>query len=115
LIIAVVWQTKETAKKEATMETSKHDDHKLKVFFREARVLSEAEIADLPAEKRQEVEENSEQGIWLEVNTEQAQITERKNQLCVRIGDDEEQNKGTWLNIFCPEDRCLKHSGVELP
>lgn len=97
------------------METTQRDDHKLKVFFREARVLSKAEIADLPAEKRKEVEENNQRGIWLEVNTEQAQITETKNQLCVRIGDDEDQDRGTWLNIFCPEDRCLKHSGVDLP
>ena len=97
------------------METSKHDDHKLKVFFREARLLSEAEIADLPAEKRQEVEESSEQGIWLEVNTEQADITEKNNQLCVRMGEADKQDQGLWLNFFCPEDRCLKHSGVDMP
>ena len=97
------------------METTRQNDHKLKVFFREARVLSRSEIDELPAEKRKEVEESGDSGIWLEVNTEQADITERKNQLCVRIGDDEDQDQGLWMNIFCPEDRCFKHSGVDLP
>ena len=97
------------------METTRQNNHKLKVFFREARVLSRSEIDELPAEKRKEVEESGDSGIWLEVNTEQADITERKNQICVRIGDDEDQDQGIWMNIFCPEDRCFKHSGVEMP
>jgi hypothetical protein len=96
------------------METTQHHDHRLKVFFREARVLSNAEIAELPREKRQEVEESGDNGIWLEVNTESADITERKNRLCVRIGEDDDKDRGIWLDLFCPEDRCYRHSGMEM-
>lgn len=97
------------------MKTTRHNDHRLKVFFREARVLSRSEIAELPTEKRKEVEESGDSGIWLEVNTEQADITEKKNQLCVRIGEEDKQDQGLWLNFFCPDNRCVKHSGVEMP
>lgn len=96
------------------METPENEERKLKVFFRGARVLSESEIEDLPEEKRREVEESADQGVWLEVNTPTAKITERKNRLCVQLEEDADQDRGMWLDFFCPDERCYRPDKMEM-
>jgi hypothetical protein len=96
------------------MDTPENQGNKLKVFFRDARVLSKAEIEELPQEKRREVEESGDQGVWLEVNTPTATITERKNRLCVQLEEDDAQDKGMWLDFFCPDERCYRPDSMEM-
>ena len=96
------------------METTKPQARKLKVFFREARVLTRAEIEALPREKLKEVEESGDEGVWLEVNTSPAPITERKNRLCVQLGEDEDKDRGMWLDFFCPDERCYRPDSMEM-
>jgi len=96
------------------METQENEERKLKVFFRGARVLSEAEIEDLPDEKRREVEESADQGVWLEVNTPTTKITERKNRLCVQLEEDDDQDRGMWLDFFCADERCYRPDKMEM-
>ena len=96
------------------METQNSEERKLKVFFRGARVLSPAEIKALPREKRREVEESADQGVWLEVDTPTARITERKNRLCVQLEEDDDQDQGMWLDFFCPDERCYRPDTMEM-
>jgi hypothetical protein len=96
------------------METQGNEMRKLKVFFHGARVLSQVEIEDLPEEKRREVEESADQGVWLEVDTPTARITERKNRLCVQLEEDDDKDQGMWLDFFCPDDRCYRHDKMEM-
>jgi hypothetical protein len=96
------------------METQENEDRTLKVFFRDARVLSPAEIEELPEEKRREVEEAGDKGVWLEVHTPTAAITERKNRLCVQLEEDDDKDRGMWLDFFCPDDRCYRHDKMEM-
>jgi hypothetical protein len=96
------------------MATQGNEERKLKVFFHGARVLSRAEIDELPREKRREAEESADQGVWLEVDTPTAKITERKNRLCVQLEEEDDQDQGMWLDFFCPDERCYRPDMTEM-
>jgi hypothetical protein len=89
--------------------------NRIKVYFPDARVLTETDISDLPPEKRREENERGDNGVWLEVDTATAEVSERENRLCVRIGEDDEENRGIWLDFFCPEDQCVISSPSDVP
>ena len=88
----------------------------LNFFLPGGRVLSEAEIDMLPAEKRRISEGTGKAGVWMEVPCPGGSCVEGQERIIVEApGVEEPHNRGVWLNIFCPEDRCLFKSGTELP
>lgn len=95
------------------MKTDK--PNRLKVFFKDARVLSASEISQLPEAKRNEIATSGDAGVWLEVDASTADVTEKANRLCVPTGEAETEDRGIWLDLFCPEARCLMHSSTEAP
>ena len=80
----------------------------LKVFCPNARCLTDQEVAALPEEKRKMAEAEGGKGIWLAVKRERS--TNPSGQpgvpLPIRAATEEEK-KGFWLKLFCPEDQCI--------
>jgi hypothetical protein len=85
-------------------------------YFPDARVLSEAEIAALPAEKKQSVEADAKKGVWLEVFCPDASCVREDGRISIPAeGIESAEKKGVWLNLFCPEGSCELREGTDLP
>jgi hypothetical protein len=88
----------------------------LKVFCPDARCLSEEEILDLPAEKREVAEASGKKGLWLEVFCpDEACLMEGERMSLPVEKVPSGSEKGVWLNLFCPEDHCVLEEGSDLP
>lgn len=91
-----------------------HESHRLAFFFPRARVLSEAEIASLPEEKRRSAARGGTPGVWLEVHCPGGACVGADGRIALEAaGVEPAKAKGVWLNVFCPEDSCLWKSGTE--
>jgi hypothetical protein len=89
---------------------------RFKFFFPDARVLSEEEIAALPAEKKQSVETDAKKGVWLEVFCPDASCVRADGRISIPAeGIESAEKKGVWLNLFCPEGSCELREGTDLP
>lgn len=85
-------------------------------FFPDARVLSEAEIAALPAEKKQAIATDQKMGVWLEIHCPDASCVRDDGRISIpAAGIESTENKGVWLNLFCPEGSCELEEGSSLP
>lgn len=87
---------------------------RLKVFIQDARLLSEAELAGLPAEKRQAV--IGKNGLWIEVACPEGACSLEKDRITLPAGGVvSKETKGLWLSLFCPENECLIEQSTDLP
>jgi hypothetical protein len=97
-------------------EKKKEQDLWLKVFCPNTRCLTDQEVAALPEEKRKLAETEGGKGIWLAVKGRLG--TDRSGQTGVPIpvrAAAEEDQKGFWLKLFCPEDECVLDQPTDLP
>jgi hypothetical protein len=91
-------------------------DKRFAFFFPGLRMLSNAEIAALPEDKRRAAESSRQQGVWLEIPCPDDACIQSDGKICVEaVTPGGKADRGVWLNIFCPEDSCLFKSGTELP
>lgn len=87
---------------------------RLKVFIEDARMLSEAEQASLPSEKRNAVAGKT--GVWIEVACPQGACSLERDKITLPAGGVvPKETKGLWLSIFCPENECLIEQSTDLP
>ncbi len=87
---------------------------RLKVFIEDARLLSEAEQAGLPMEKRQAV--SGKKGIWIEVSCPEGACSLERDKITLPAGGVvPKEAKGIWLSLFCPENECLIEQSTDLP
>ncbi len=87
---------------------------RLAFFFPRARVLTEAEIAALPEEKRRFAASGGVPGVWLEVHCPGGACVGADGKVALEAAGVEPANtQGLWLNVFCPEGSCLWKSGAE--
>ena len=85
-------------------------------FFPDARILSEAEVAALPAEKKQAAEIAEKEGVWLEIYCPDASCLNADGRITIpAAGAESMEKKGIWLNLFCPEGSCELTEGTNLP
>jgi hypothetical protein len=85
-------------------------------FFPGSRLLSSAEIAALPEDRRKAAEASGREGVWLEVPCPHGSCMNKEGKVVLEaVSAGHKEEKGIWLNIFCPEDSCLWKSGTELP
>lgn len=88
----------------------------LKFFIPDARVLSEAEIAALPAERKQAAGTPKKEGVWLEIHCPDASCVADDGRISIPAeGVEPVEKKGIWLNLFCPEGSCELEESTELP
>ena len=87
---------------------------RLKVFIQDARLLSEAELAGLPAKKREAVLGKS--GVWIEVACPEGACSLERDKITLPAGGVvSDEAKGLWLSLFCPEDQCMIEQSSDLP
>jgi hypothetical protein len=92
-----------------------HDTHRFTFYFPQAKVLSSAEVASLPADKRKAAETSGREGVWLEVHCPEGSCIGKDGKITLQAaGISGKSDKGLWLNVFCPEDSCLWKGGSEL-
>ena len=91
-------------------------DSRFTFYLPDARVLSDAEIAALPAEKKQSAETGNKEGIWLEIYCPDASCVGDDGRITIPAeGAESGKKKGVWLNLFCPEGSCELKEGTDLP
>jgi hypothetical protein len=97
---------------------------RLTVFASGARLLTEEEIRVLPAEKLQAATEIGKEGVWLEVLCAPEECLSDKQGIAIPVQGVTEkeraslsgkQEKGFWLNLFCPEDSCVLQQSTDVP
>ena len=94
----------------------KHGKTRFTFFFPDARILNEAEIAAIPAEKRAAVESETREGIWLEINCPDASCVGDDGRITIpAVGAGTSAEEGTWLNLFCPKGSCEISQMTDLP
>jgi hypothetical protein len=85
-------------------------------YFPGLRMLSNAEIAALPEDKRRAAEASGRSGVWLEIPCPDDACRTDAGKICIdAIGAGQKEKRGIWLNVFCPEDSCLFKGGTDLP
>lgn len=85
-------------------------------YFPGLRMLSNAEIAALPEDKRRAADASGRSGVWLEIPCPDDSCRSEAGKICIdAVGAGSKENRGVWLNIFCPEDSCLFKGGTDLP
>ncbi len=85
-------------------------------YFPGLRMLSNAEIDALPADKRRAAEGSGRSGVWLEIPCPDDACRSEGGKICIdAVGVAGKEDRGIWLNIFCPEDSCLFKGGTDLP
>lgn len=96
--------------------TKRDSGSRFTFFFPEARVLSNAEVAGLPLEKKQAAEKAGQRGIWLEIDCPDQSCISADGMISVpAAGAEDKENKGVWLNVFCPNNSCELHENTSLP
>ena len=94
----------------------KDTDARFTFFFPDARVLDDAEIAAIPADKKQAAEAAQKKGIWLEVHCPDASCVSDDGRITIpALGAESLEKNGMWLNIFCPEGSCELNQMTDLP
>ena len=97
---------------------------RLTVFAPGARLLTEDEIRALPADKRQAAAAAGTGGVWLEVLCSREECLNDKRGIAVPVRGVTEreraslsgkEEKGFWLNLFCPEDSCVLQQSSDVP
>jgi len=79
----------------------------LKVFCPNARCLSEGEVAELPPEKLNAVQESGREGLWLELFCPEGTCASGPQKFwTVEQATGKGGEKGLWLKLFCPEGSC---------
>jgi len=95
---------------------NKKKPFRFKFFLPDARVLSESEIDDLPAEKVQSVKAAGKEGLWLEINCPDKSCINADGKITIyAVGTEAKAKGGVWLNLFCPEDSCELRQSTDLP
>ena len=85
-------------------------------FCPDARVLDEAEIAAIPAEKREAAQADNRKGIWLEFHCPDGSCVGDDGRITIpAVGAESAEAKGFWLNLFCPEGSCELNLPSSLP
>jgi len=97
---------------------------RLTVFAPGARLLTEEEIRALPGDKREAAAAAATDGVWLEVPCSREECLSDKQGIAVPVRGITEkeraslsgkQEKGFWLNLFCPEDSCVLQQSSDVP
>ena len=84
-------------------------------FLPNARVLDKDEIENLPVAKLKAVAAVGAPGVWLEIDgLDKSWIDKQGNITIPGIGT-KTGEKGSFLNIFCPDGTCEVLQGTDLP
>lgn len=85
---------------------------RVKIFLPKSRILTDAEVAALPAEKKTGIQD----GIWIEVECPDGSCIDKKGNVHIPAAESTAQpEKGFWFNIFCPADSCEVTQSTDLP
>jgi len=105
--------------------TAQHTEGiRLTVFAPGARSLTDEEIRALPADKREAAAATGTEGVWLEVPCSREECLSDKQGIAIPVQGVTEkeraslsgkQEKGFWLNLFCPEDSCVLQQSTDVP
>jgi len=90
-------------------------EFQFKFFLPNARLLSENEIEDLPAEKKKYAANSGGNGIWLEINCPDGSCLDSHGRITLPTSKSDEKGKGTFVELFCPEDSCEILQSTDLP
>jgi len=84
----------------------------LKAFCPDARCLSEDEVAALPAEQREAMQDK--EGLWLDLFCpDQSCLRPEETLVEVKPGKSPRGEQGFWLTLFCPEGACRADDSSE--
>ncbi|MFZ7125619.1 MAG: hypothetical protein ACOWWM_05635 [Desulfobacterales bacterium] len=87
---------------------------KFKFFFPNARVLSDAEVSQLPGDKKN-TEARGHHGLWLEIECPEGTCIDDEGRLTLHVAPEVPGKKGIWMKLFCPEDSCEITKPSDLP
>ena len=90
---------------------------RFKFFLPNARLLSQNEVANLPEEKiRSSAATAGSEGVWLEIACPDPSCLDANGRINLPAGaTGETEGKGSFLNLFCPEDACEIAQSTDLP
>ncbi len=92
------------------------DNVRFKFFLPDARILSEEEVAALPADKKSAANATGKTGLWIEIYCPDASCVDDRGHISIpSTGTATESGKGTWLKLFCPEGQCEITQSSGLP
>lgn len=86
---------------------------KFQFFLPEARVMSDQEVAGLPADKTRSSAAAGGNGLWIEVSCPDRSCLTADGKLT--IPTEQSAGKGVFLNMFCPEDTCEIVEATDVP
>lgn len=93
-----------------------NDTVRFKFFLPEARILTQEEVAALPAEKKTAASAGGKEGLWIEIHCPDASCLDDKGHISIpAAGSKPGKERGTWLNLFCPEGQCEISESTDLP
>jgi hypothetical protein len=87
-------------------------------------LLTKEEVRALPAAKREAATAAGTDGVWLEVLCSREECLSDRQGIAVPVQGVTEkeraslsgkQEKGFWLNLFCPEDTCVLQQSSDVP
>ena len=81
-------------------------------FLPDARLLTEREVERLAAD-RAHADASGKNGLWIEIPCPDRSCLDANGKLTIPSG--QAQGKGTWLNVFCPENICEIVQSTDLP
>jgi len=84
-------------------------------FLPQARVLRDDEVAQLSIDKRKAVEAGERAGLWLELSYPEAFKRDAKGRLVLPVAEPDADKKGTFVQLFCPNDSCRITEPTDLP
>lgn len=82
-------------------------------FLPEARVMSDQEVAALPADKIRTSTASGKNGLWIEVSCPDRSCLTADGKLT--IPTEQSAGKGIFLNMFCPEGACEIVESTDVP
>jgi len=85
-----------------------------KFFLPDARLMTQAEIDQLPDDKKHAASATGKNGLWLEIRCPDRSCLDTDGRLTLptqaSTGD-----KGVFLHLFCPEGQCEVVESTDLP
>jgi hypothetical protein len=88
---------------------------RFRFFLPYAKALTQDEIAQLPSWKIKAAEVTGEPGIWLEIEGMNKSWLDEDGNITIPARGTKHKEKGTFLNLFCPEGSCEIVEGSDLP
>jgi hypothetical protein len=93
-----------------------HKSFRFKFFLPDARLLAKDEIEEmLSAERIQSSAAAKKDGLWIEVTCPDTSCISEDGRITLPPEEPDDQEKGIFLKLFCPEGNCEISQSTDIP